>query len=559
MGDIADWCNISFRGTPTGGSEIHSNLYIQGQLITDLTIPNGITSIGKYTFNGFDSLINLTIPESVTSIGNSAFENCTSLTSVTISGSVASIGAYAFSSCNNLTNVTIENGVTSIGEGVFKNCSNLKSAIIPDSVTSIGRSVFDSCSSLESLTLPFVGECKENNKYPFGYLFGWGSLWNGVGNETYQHTLVPDSYGNYYQYHQQTYYIPGSIESVTITGDKIPDYAFEQCDFSTIIFTDKLVSIGKYAFESCWLLTDVVIPKSVTSIGSAAFNNCHKLKDTYYEGTLEEWCNISFKGGGANPLHSGGNLYINNQLVTSVTIPDCITAIGYCFTGCTSLTEIILHNEISSIAGSAFEGCQNLTSIAIPNSVTSIGSRAFRDCHKLTGQIIIPNSVTSMGSSVFNLDNLLIYCEAKCQPEEWSSNWNNSDSPVVWDCNNNDVGEDGYIYTIIDGLLYGIKEGVSTVVRQSDYSIEIFTIPSAITYKGTQYSVTSIGSYAFYNYPCYPKKIIIPDSVTYIGVEAFDPSHSNLTLYFESIFLPEGWDYDSVHHFKVVYGYKGEN
>ena len=81
----------------------------------------------------------------VTSIGNYAFYYCYSLASVTIPDSVTSIGDYAFQGCYSLASVTIPDSVTSIGNSAFSNCYSLASVTIPDSVTSISYSAFSSC------------------------------------------------------------------------------------------------------------------------------------------------------------------------------------------------------------------------------------------------------------------------------------------------------------------------------------------------------------------------------------------------------------------------------
>ena len=130
--------------------------------LTSYTIPDCVTSIGKYAFSDCSSLTSVTIPDSVTSIGRSAFSDCSSLTSVTIGNSVTSIGNLAFYSCSSLTSVTIGNSVTSIGDWAFDGCRSLASVTIPDSVTSIGGWAFQNCRSLASVyckptTPPAVG------------------------------------------------------------------------------------------------------------------------------------------------------------------------------------------------------------------------------------------------------------------------------------------------------------------------------------------------------------------------------------------------------------------
>ena len=121
--------------------------------ITNVVIPNSVTSIGDSAFDGCSSLTSVTIPNSVTSIGFAAFALCTSLTSVTIGSGVTSIGDSAFGSCSSLTSVTIPNSVTSIGSSAFYGCTGLESVTIGSGVTSIGSSAFCRCTGLTSVTI----------------------------------------------------------------------------------------------------------------------------------------------------------------------------------------------------------------------------------------------------------------------------------------------------------------------------------------------------------------------------------------------------------------------
>ena len=149
--DLAAWCNISFYNYTSNPISYAHNLYLNNKLVTNLVIPNGVTTIGEYAFSGCTGLTSVTIPDSVTSIGNSAFSGCTGLTSVSIPNSVTSIGSSAFSRCTSLTSVSIPNSVTSIGDYAFYGCSGLTSVSIPNSVTSIGDNAFFGCSNLNAV------------------------------------------------------------------------------------------------------------------------------------------------------------------------------------------------------------------------------------------------------------------------------------------------------------------------------------------------------------------------------------------------------------------------
>lgn len=165
----------------------------------------------------------------------------------------------------------------------------------------------------------------------------------------------------------------------------------------------------------------ITIPDSVTSIGNSAFEGCDNLQDIYIT-DIATWCNIS----GLDNLmvygSSNKKLYINNELATSITISDGVTAIpSSAFDDCSGLTSITIPDSVTSIGNSAFSGCTGLTSItgsaeivstvvkqASPTSVvvnitsgTSIGNRAFERCSGLTS-ITIGGSVTSIGNYAFD-------------------------------------------------------------------------------------------------------------------------------------------------------------
>ena len=353
--DIAAWCNISRLYYLMEYGASNKKLYINNELATSITIPNGVTEIPSYAFRGCSSLTSITIPNSVTSIGSSAFSGCTGLTSVTIPDSVTSIGSstfyncsgltsiiipdsvtsigyFAFYNCTVLTNITIPDSVTSIGKEAFYNCSGLTNITIPDSVTSIGKGAFSGCSSLESITIPFIGAkagvtSSDTDQYPFGYIFGTSSYAGGVATKQ-------DYYGSSTSgTTETTYYIPSSLKFVTVTGGNILYGAFNGCKgLTSITIPDSVTNIGNSAFSWCTGLTSVTIGNGVTSIGAEAFVGCSRL--------------------------------------TSITIPDSVTSIGdSAFQFCSGLTSITIPDSVTSVGNGAFYGCTGLTSIAFNGTI----------------------------------------------------------------------------------------------------------------------------------------------------------------------------------------------
>lgn len=148
ISDLEAWNNIKFD--ENWGCPFY--LYLNGEKVDELVIPNTITKIGDYAFK-YCKLTSVEIPNSVTNIGMGAFYNCTSLTSIDIPNSVTTIGKYAFSNCTSLTSVDIPNSVTTIKEYTFSWCENLPSVTIPNSVETIETRAFYSCYRLMNISI----------------------------------------------------------------------------------------------------------------------------------------------------------------------------------------------------------------------------------------------------------------------------------------------------------------------------------------------------------------------------------------------------------------------
>ena len=154
--EIAAWLNIYFEAdniySISNPLQYAQHLYNDENIeITNLIIPEGVTSIGERAFSGCAGLTSVTIPSSVTSIGKRAFSSCFGLTSVTIPEGVTSIGESAFSACTGLTSVTIPNSVGLIREWTFSSCFSLSTVFIGSGIKTIDSEAFANCTNLNDV------------------------------------------------------------------------------------------------------------------------------------------------------------------------------------------------------------------------------------------------------------------------------------------------------------------------------------------------------------------------------------------------------------------------
>ena len=276
--------------------------------------------------------------------------------------------------------------------------------------------------------------------------------------------------------------IPSTLGGCPVTA--IGDCAFSGCkNLTSISIPDSLTTIGAEAFYTCYNLTSISIPDSVTYIGIDAFRSC-SLREVYIT-DLAAWCAIDFESYFSNPFFSSANafipymtnIYLNNNLVKDLIIPDGITTIkDYAFSGC------------------------GVSSITIPESVTTIGKCAFMGCIYLTGITVDENNQYFSNDELgvlFNKDKtVLIQFPINC--------------PV-------DVDDTEVFVTAIENPIeYTIPDTVKVIgdgAFMGCFHLKHLNIP---------YGVTTIGDMVFtYSYNMY--QIYIPGSVTHIGEQLGSP------------------------------------
>ena len=269
--------------------------------------------------------------------------------SVTYQGtnySVTSIGKFAFYWCSGLNSVTIPNSVTSIGQNAFYECTGLTSVTILGRVTSIGAGAFEWCSSLASINIP-------NSVTSIG-----GSAFSGCSGLT--SITIPNSVTSI---GGSAFYGCSGLTSITIPNSvsTISDSAFKFCrGLTSITIPNSVTSIGQNAFYECTGLTSVTILGRVTSIGEGAFSGC---------------CDLAF-------------------------IFNCETVYSG-FKGLSIIKEVLLGEDVVSVADEAFNGCKNIVFIELPSTITEIGQRAFANIDNLTDVFCFAKEVPNTNRTAF--------------------------------------------------------------------------------------------------------------------------------------------------------------
>ena len=555
ISDLAAWCRICFQDNEDDEEEgqkifyydCYNNplsfahrLYLNGIEVTDLVIPNSITTIKKYAFIGFSGLKKVIIPNSVDEIEYSAFMGCIGLTSVTFSNSVTSIGSGAFLNCDALKNIKIPDSVIYIDSYAFCYCDSLEIVTVGSSVTSIGTWAFQGCTALKTLNYNAVS-CQD-----FMHTQGSESSYSHLA-PFYNLNITTINFGENVQRIPAYFaYSLTKLSSVTIPNSvtEIGNYAFLDCsNLNNVTMSNTLTSIGFQAFGRCNGLTNVTIPNSVTEIGNYAFYQCNGLTNltignsvtsigeyAFQKCPVLETLNFNatfctdFSSTSKSPFYDLNISTINignnvqkipayfackqNQLAI-ITIGISVDTVGkYAFYECSKLTNLTIGNSVSSIGESAFYGCSGLTSVNIPNSVLSIGKNSFYNCNGLTS-LYVGSSVNAIGSSAFFGCNGL----AKVSINNLTS-WCNI---VFADYASNPLYFAHHLFlndTEVKDLV--IPNTVTTI---NDYAFENCLSLTSVNIAKT---VTHIGNYAFNSCSNLAGSLTIPKSVVSIGKRTFD-------------------------------------
>ena len=389
-------------------------------IITSVTIPNGVTTIGFSAFNGciklekikfssnldtvcenafnntkwFNNQSNglvyvgkvaykykgdmqrntkITVKSDTVSISESAFKDCANLTAILIPSSVKHIDKYAFYNCQGLTKLNFNDGIERIENDAFGSCEKLTSVNFSETLKSIGAFAFVECKKLSEITIPqsvtSVGE----------YAFS--------GCENLASVTVSDDLpyvgGRAFE---KTKWLNSQPDGVVYIGKSAYGYKGDMPKNTELSLKSGITNISGYAFYEEKNLTSVKIPETVSRIGNWAFLDCEGLKNVNIpDGVkrIESWT------------------FSNCSSLTNITVPDSVTVLdGLAFSYCTNLKNIELSKNLTEIGMGALSHCTSLETIDIPDSVIIMDNIAMAGCSELKS-VNIGSNLKTVGGQVF--------------------------------------------------------------------------------------------------------------------------------------------------------------
>lgn len=406
---------------------------------------------------------------------------------ITIPENTEIIGPYAFSNCSELETIYFTKNQKEIKEYAFLNCKKLYSIVIPEKIEKIEANAFKGC---DNLTI----YCEVEEKP-----VGWDENWNPDNRPVIWASASQIIVGSFkFEIKNFKAYLIENISSETTI--EIPN---------EILFENSIipvVSISSDAFSENLSLESITIPSNIQMIEENAFINCSSLENVYYNGTIENWCNIIFSNEYSNPMSYAEHFYMLNENDIWYEPKSFIISSNdniikkYQFYNFKKI-EIIEINGIVIIEEGAFWNCSNLTKILIPTYLENISSNVFKSC-----------------------DNLTIYCEVESKPDTWDENWNPDNRPVVWN---------NFEFIISNLIEYTPKQYVANtlkVVKNHNESKNII-IPDTINYRDTIYDVKLFGLASFKE-SYYLETISVPMNVEEFEEDVFQNCENLINVSF---------------------------
>ncbi len=341
--DMAAWCKIDFGSYESNPLYYANSLYLNGNLVEELIVPDSVTSIAEYAFSGCTSLTSVTIPDSVKRIGEYTFSGCTGVTSFTVAETntaYCAVDGVLFNKAGTTLKrypvgrsdkaYTVPDTVTMIGPEAFAHCLSLTSVTIPTGVQIIESCAFYGCTSLVTVFYGgtesdrenlFIGsgntplayaawqyeavECETEDGFAYsGYANGTATITGYTGSQT--HLVIPATIGAYTvtSIGAEAFSDCTSLVSVTVPDSvtSIGYEAFSPCpSLTNVTLPNGLTTVARRLFAKCTSLSSVTVPDSVTSIAEYAFDGCKALRNVYFGGSKKQWAALTIRNNN-NPI-----------------------------------------------------------------------------------------------------------------------------------------------------------------------------------------------------------------------------------------------------------------
>ncbi len=318
ISDIAAWCNINFASPESNPLYYAHHLYLRNSEITNLVIPESVTTIGSYAFISCNELTGVTIPNSITTIGKGAFSRCDGITRVNItdieawckinfepdwmsseninSSNPLIYAHHLYLNNSEVTDVTIPNTVKTIYNITFSGCTEITSLTIGNSVTSIEDYAFESCSKINSIKclgktpaeIIYIGEKYDsysgvfnNCVYENATLYvpmsaidaymnadGWGQFQHIVGFNNYNYDYDFEADGIFYQMTSDSKVLVARDENGYQGIIAIPT----SVTYEGVTYNVTGISSGAFADAT---LQSLILPVSIANVEDGAFDGCH--------------------------------------------------------------------------------------------------------------------------------------------------------------------------------------------------------------------------------------------------------------------------------------------
>lgn len=397
---------------PKGSDSL--SIFRNQQSLTEVYLPDTLTTIGDFVFGACSSLTNINLPASLTTIGRGAFSSCTSLAIVIDTPNLETLGQDAFRmygdrigsliGIENLGKITIIQNASGDSSGCFRNQKSLTYAKLPNTLTKIGSYAFYGCSALTSVNFPSSLKSIENSAFsgctsleivdlslPNLTSLGQNAFY-GVNIRKISNlgkiTSLPNSSSN-----NQNFGKKDILEEIVLpeTITYIPGNSFQGYSNLKKINLENIEKVGGYVFANALNGVELRMPKLSTIEGNQLFYNSGVTILDFRGSTFTD-TKDSFAQGATN-LHT-------------VYLPDTLKGIGYsAFNGCTSLeiTDLSLPN-LESLGSNAFIGVK-IAKISNLGKITAINPQNQDNANlgdkSVLKEITLPNTIKTIGSCTF--------------------------------------------------------------------------------------------------------------------------------------------------------------